>query len=99
MRQAMDETVVQHRASLHKRGLTVALVALALMAATIIPPSTAGADADTVRPLNADRAEAGMSALLESTALDGLARRHSEEMAAANRLYHTGDLASAVTEV
>src|SRR4051812_23440087 len=82
------------------RHLAVALLSVTLLCVGgVARISTAGADASTVGPLNDDRANAGMSPLAESSALDGVARRHSEEMAAANRLYHTGDLAAAVTEV
>ncbi|HUP84850.1 MAG TPA: CAP domain-containing protein [Acidimicrobiales bacterium] len=69
---------------------------VAAFAVTVLAAVPAGAD---VSFINARRAAAGLPPVSDSGGLAGVAARHSAEMAAAGRLYHSTNLGATVSSV
>jgi hypothetical protein len=72
---------------------------VAFLAATLVVVGVATPAWADVSFINAKRSSAGLAPVSSSGALASLAQRHSQEMANAGRLFHTGDLAGSVSSV
>ena len=68
----------------------------ATLAVVVGVAAPAGAD---VSFINAKRSSAGLAAVASNGGLTSLAQRHSQEMADAGRLFHTGNLGASVSSV
>jgi hypothetical protein len=79
------------------RGLLVVVVAALLAGVTVTPADAQDPATDFVARINAERANAGLPALAVAGDLADVARRHTERMAAENRLYHNPNLGSEVS--
>jgi hypothetical protein len=72
---------------------------VAALAATLVVVGIASPVAADVSFINAKRSSAGLAPVSSSGALASLAQSHSQEMANAGRLFHTGNLAASVSSV
>jgi hypothetical protein len=84
-------TTVRHTAL----ALLSALLLMASLAVTATPAHAAidsGAEAEFVKLVNGERAKKGLGQLRVASDLVKVARRHSQDMAAQNRLHHNPDL-------
>lgn len=89
-----------HRVPVSRRHLVVVALLLAALSTVFVPPAEAqvdsGAEAQFVQLINQERASRGLPALRVASDLVGVARSHSQEMAAAQDLYHNPELATDV---
>src|SRR4051812_19184962 len=73
--------------------------AVVFLAATLVVVGVASPASADVSFINAKRSAAGLAPVSSSGGLASLAQRHSQEMANAGRLFHTGDLGGSVSSV
>lgn len=80
------------------KSIYVAITALGLLSACVIPVPVASVDADTTIPqsnnfmelINGTRASAGLAPLMRDSRLDRAAQRHAEDMNANSFMNHRG---------
>jgi uncharacterized membrane protein YgdD (TMEM256/DUF423 family) len=91
--------LIMRSASLVTSRRRLRRVALPLLGALLAIVTVAAPAAADVSFINAKRSGAGLAPVSSSGGLASLAQRHSQEMANAGRLFHTGNLGASVSTV